>query len=169
MDYEREVSSAFREHSSSWRDCHFQSIEQVRREAYLLRKQLRKELLAEEKRHAETVAVLCNCQQLERALQLRMEHCQSLIDNERSLLLNIEPLILRAEDVDPLMAEVYGDRGDVVRFYNGAWEWAEGSLKRTLKEAMTVSDGADTMLSQGLSVIIAVDERCHVLMALSYL
>lgn len=120
------------------KECCFQSIEEVRREAYQLRKQLQKELLAEEKRHAEHAAVLQDCERLEKALQLKLESFQQLIENERNLVLRTEALVLPAEEIDLPMADVCGQPGDVVRFYNGARNWTEESLKNTLKEAIAV-------------------------------
>ncbi|GAQ82725.1 hypothetical protein KFL_001210190 [Klebsormidium nitens] len=124
---------------SSWRHCCFQSIEEGRREAYQLQKQLQKQLLAEEKRHAEHTAVLQECERLEEALQLKLENVQRLIEDERNLALKVEALVLPAEDIDLPMAKVCGQRGDVIRFYNGARKWSDESLKATLKEAVATS------------------------------
>lgn len=119
--------------------CHFQSVEETRREAYHLRNQLQKELTFEEVQLSEHTSTLHECERLEKALQHKIESCQRLIESERNALLKMEPLSLRPEDIDKPVSQVYGQCGDVVHFFMGAQEQAELSLNKTLKEATSVS------------------------------
>jgi hypothetical protein len=120
-------------------NCHFQSVEEIRREAYHLRNQLQKELIFEEERLSEHTLTLHECERLEKALQHKIESCQRLIESEKNALLKMEPLSLRAEDIDKPVSQVYGQCGDVVHFFMGAQEQAESNLNKMLKEATSVS------------------------------